>query len=98
VKKIKSNNQLIADYEYFMQDGVLVLHDLACGSKPLSDDMIRAIKHIKQNSNFPLPKYIIYRDSSGIYNRVKHSGKRFLDFTTLQINLLEDAVERVKED
>lgn len=86
-----------ADYTYNIEDGVLVIIDLNCGGKSVTNDMESVLADIVRAEGV-IPGLIIYRDSEGIYDQtwLVNGVAQFksLGNTTNQ----DEAISRLKKD
>lgn len=89
--------------EYFAEevDGVLVLFDRDAGSMSLTNDAERVLleewrRRSAAGVEPPLPDVVIYRDSTGRYDRLLHRRGAFGGFAPLGATSLTEAVRLAK--
>lgn len=87
-----------AQYFFEIFDDVLVLFDRDCGTTSLTNDMERALLEVSAKLGAKMPKSVIYRDSEGRYDRVRHrKGVWGGRFDALGATTLAEALQAVKE-
>lgn len=86
-----------ADFFYEIINGVLVLFDRDCGSTSLTNDMERALLAVSAELGERMPAVVIYRDSMGRYDRVRHRNGVFGRFEPIGAESLSEALARLEE-
>lgn len=74
---------------------VLVLFDRDCGSMSLTNDIDRVLAEEARRRGHGLPAVVLYRDSEGRYDRIRHRNGVFGGFTPLGATSLEAALRGV---
>lgn len=85
-----------SDYFYEIIDGVLVLFDRDCGSISLTNDIENVLLEVARNLGNAMPGIVIYRDSEGQYDQVRHRNGVFGGFNAIAAKSLSEALARVK--
>jgi len=83
---------------YFAEeiDGVLVVFDRDAGSISVTNDVERVLAaELAQRGS--LPRFVIYRDSTGQYDRIRHRNGVFGGFAPLGARSLTQALAALKE-
>lgn len=78
-------------------DGVLVLFDRDCGSLSLTNDMERVLADEWAVRGAGMPAAVLYRDSTGLYDRIRHRRGVFGGVVSLGATSLQEALDRVWE-
>lgn len=83
---------------YFAEEigGALVIFDRDCGSMSVSNDADRILL-AERNARGKLPAVVIYRDSEGRYDRMRHRNGVFGGFAPIGARSLAEALSRIKE-
>lgn len=86
-----------SNYNFFFQNGILVLQDLGGkNAMSLTNNMENVLKDLQRLLSIDLTKRtIIYRDSEQQYDGVKWNGIS-VDFYPLRTGKLEKALQKVK--
>lgn len=84
--------------EYFTEylAGIFVIFDRNCGSTSVTNDIERILLNEQQQRGV-LPRTVIYRDSIGRYDKVRHRNGVFGGFQTLRAASLSDALAKLQE-
>ena len=85
--------------EYFAEivSGVLVIFDRDAGSMSVTNDAERVLQAEAQRLGGRLPRTVIYRDSTGRYDRIRHRNGVFGGFAPIGVESLDAAIAAVTE-
>lgn len=86
-----------SSYSWEIIDGALVMFDKG-GSVSLTNDIERALREVAATLGDGMPDVVIYRDSLGTYDRIRHRRGAFGGFIGLGEMTLWKALDRVRVD
>lgn len=83
---------------YFAEEisGVLVIFDRDCGSMSVTNDADRILPE-EHRARGGLPAVVIYRDSDGRYDRLRHRNGVFGGFAPIGATSLAEALAKIRE-
>lgn len=75
--------------------GVLVIFDRDCGSMSLTNDADRVLAEEARRRGAAMPATVIYRDSTGRYDRLRHRAGVFGGFSPIGATSLDEALSAI---
>ena len=94
--KGRNMNPYSADYDCEVVDDVVVIFDLDCGNRSVTNDMPNVLHDVSGSIGRLDGRPIIYRDSTKTFDGVLHDGAEFRGFYPIGETVLEMALAKVR--
>jgi hypothetical protein len=98
--RVQPPSEIMFRAEWFSEvvGGVLVLFDRDCGSMSLTNDAERVLAEEALRRGAAMPTTVIYRDSAGRYDRLRHRGGVFGGFSPIGAASLDEALSMIARE
>lgn len=95
MKTFNNSSPLEASFEAEVVDGVTVIYDTGLENRSVTNDIEGVLRRIK-NAGLLQP-HVVYMDSDGRWDGVKHVDGVFFDFIMLDEHEMREAVEAIQK-
>ena len=98
----KRHNGIEADFDYKIDNDVIVIRDCCLGSCSVTNDINNVLSKINSEMTGDRAKNIsyykiLYKDSTGIYDGIKHSNGLFISFFSINEILEYKAISKINK-